>query len=448
MPTKIRPTEPRQALYTLWPQQQRAMQLLGLGPDFANVHQPVEELLFGGQAGGGKSLLLRAIGVTLCTIWPRAVVPLFRRTYPELEETQIRAILSEIPRTIARYTGDRHELRFPNGSVLEFRYCERENDVYIYQSAEWDALLIDEATHFTQHQVQLLRSRVRSTRPGWRPVIVYGSNPGNLGHGYFKDAFVDAAQPGRVFNAPKDDGGLRRCFLRARLDDNPSLNPDYRRMLEGIADPTMRRALLEGDWDVWAGQVFIEFRREVHTCEPFDIPSEWPRWCGLDYGFNAPMCCLWFSRSPDGKMYCYRELYQRELRDEDQARRVRDLSAGERIEFVAADPSMWSRQPNGTTIAAVYQQCGVAIYPANNDRLAGWQRVHDALAHGADRVPKLQIFSTCTNLIRTLPALTYDPHRVEDVDTRGDDHCADAARYALMGAAVKQVPIMRIQWGR
>jgi hypothetical protein len=102
-------------LYTLWPQEQRAMQLLGLGPDLANVHQPVEEFLFGGPAGGGKSLLLCAIGVTQCTIWPRAVVPLLRRAYPELEETQSRAILSEIPRTIACYTGDRRELRFPNG---------------------------------------------------------------------------------------------------------------------------------------------------------------------------------------------------------------------------------------------------------------------------------------------------------------------------------------------
>jgi hypothetical protein len=71
----------------------------------------VEELLFGGEAGGGTSALLRAVGVTLCTIWPGAVIPLFRRTYPELEETHIRRIQAEVPRTLATYHNDRHELR-------------------------------------------------------------------------------------------------------------------------------------------------------------------------------------------------------------------------------------------------------------------------------------------------------------------------------------------------
>jgi hypothetical protein len=117
------PEHSQEALYTLWPRQQQAMQLLGLGPDWETARQPVEELLFGREAGGGKSALLRAVGVTLCTIWPGAVTPLFRRTYPELEETHIRRIQAEVPRTIATYHHDRHELRFPNGSVLEFRYC-------------------------------------------------------------------------------------------------------------------------------------------------------------------------------------------------------------------------------------------------------------------------------------------------------------------------------------
>lgn len=43
----------------------------------------------------------------------------------------------------------------------------------------------------------------------------------------------------------------------------------------------------------------------------------------------------------------------------------------------------------------------------------------------------LLIFETCTNLLRTLPTLVYDQVRVEDVDSDGEDHAADALRYAL-----------------
>src|SRR5262249_40237511 len=104
--------------------------------------------------------------------------------------------------------------------------------------------------------------------------------------------------------------------------------------------------------------------------------------------------------------------------------------------FGVGDPSMWSRQPNGITIAQVYGQYGVGLYPANNDRTSGWQRVHEALAWTPERPPVLKIFASCANLIRTLPLLTYDPHRPEDIDTRGEDHAGDALRYALMAQAV------------
>lgn len=422
------------ALYPLWPRQQEAMRLLGVGGYV--TEQPVEELLFGGQAGGGKSRMLRALGVGLCLTYPGLVIPIFRRTYPELDETMVRKILEELPEQAGKYNADRHEWRFPNKSVLEFRYCERENDVYAYNSAEWDALFIDEATQFSESQVRYLRSRVRSTRTDWRPIIVYTANPGGVGHTYFKKGFVDAAPPGTPFRAPLDDGGAIRAFLPARLEDNPALSADYKRKLEGIADPMLRKALRDGNWNIFAGQVFSEFDPTVHVVDPFPIPIDWKRWRAYDYGFSAPMCCLWLARDPRTKrVYVYRELYGTEMRDTVQAQMIKTLSKNEKIDYMVADPALWNRNPNGESIATVFAGKGIPMQKASNDRLSGWQRVHEYLAGDP---PFLQIFATCTNLIRTLPNLEYDKHRVEDVDSSGDDHAGDALRYALMSNAVQK----------
>lgn len=430
MPDQATQTKP---LYPLWPRQQQAMQFLGLGA-YAN-QEPVDELLFGGQAGGGKSYFLRALAVGLCLTYPGLVIPIFRRTYPELEETHIRKIQQELPPEAGKYKADTHEWLFPNKSVLEFRYCERDDDVYRYQSAEWDGLLPDEATLFSEHQLRYLRTRVRSTRPGWRPIIVYTANPGGVGHHYIKSSFIDPAPAGKVFK--DEETGKRKAFLKSRLSDNPALPAEYRRELEGLKDPALKRALLYGDWDVFAGQVFTEFRRDLHVIAPFRIPDHWIKWRAYDYGYGNPMCCLWFARVPGKRTtIVYRELYGTKIRDIEQAIRIKQLSKNERYAYSVADPAIWSKQPNGTSIAEVFAGKDVHFIKGNNDRLSGWQRVHEYLSSEyEDGEPSLYIFETCTNLIRTLPALQYDKNHVEDVDSDGEDHAGDTLRYGLMGGS-------------
>jgi len=58
---------------------------------------------------------------------------------------------------------------------------------------------------------------------------------------------------------------------------------------------------------------------------------------------------------------------------------------------------------------------------------------------GTDGKPGLYIFSTCTNLIRTLPALQHDTHKPEDLDSDGEDHCADSLRYGCTSRPWKTV---------
>ena len=88
----------------------------------------------------------------------------------------------------------------------------------------------------------------------------------------------------------------------------------------------------------------------------------------------------------------------------------------------------------GGTLASEYAAAGVALSAATNNRLVGLNRVHTALAWDEGHPPELQIFATCVNLLRTLPNLPHDERRVEDVDSRAEDHAYDALRYGLLGA--------------
>jgi len=143
----------------------------------------------------------------------------------------------------------------------------------------------------------------------------------------------------------------------------------------------------------------------------------------------------------------YRELYEAGLTDPVQAERIVELTGEEKIRATVADPSMWTKKSTEretVSTADVYRRGGVRLRRADNDRLGGKrrvQRVHDALMVDEDisgkpptrasGIPGLVIFETCTNLVRTLPALPYDAVRVEDVDTHAEDHAYDALRNGL-----------------
>ena len=405
------------------------------------------QALYGGAAGGGKTDALLMLGILVALKYPGCNVLYMRRTYADLNKPG-----SAIPRSRellhgrTRWNDESHSHTFAGNSTLTFGHLQNASALYDYQGAQIDLLLMDELTQLQEFEFDFMATRVRATVDGIRPRIRAATNPGNIGHGWVRRRFVDRAPWGEPFDVVDAAGRVqvdpvsgkphRGVFIPARVEDNPALmtrDPGYRSRLELLPE-ALKRAYLEGDWDIFAGQVFSEWRRDLHVCQPFLIPPSWPRWRAVDYGYNAPMCCLWFARSPDGQVYVYRELYETQMRDSEQAIMINGLTGGELVQVTYADPSMWTTQPNGTTIAAAYAAAGVWCVPANNDRLAGWQRVHAALSDE----PVLQVFETCQNLIRTLPALTYSQKRVEDVDTDSEDHAPDALRYGLMGQTAAQ----------
>jgi hypothetical protein len=398
---------------------------------------PAYESGYGGAKFGGKSLALLMEGARYSG-HPRYRGVIFRRTYPHLSELMDRA-WSWFPGLGAAWNGDEHAWRFPSGARLLMRHCQYEHDKENYQGHEYHFMGFDQLEQFTESQYTFLLAQNRSGVPDLAAYARATFNPGGIGHAWVKARFVDrgtrACAPWRDANE-QGEPLPSRCFHFATIDDNPAgqaADPGYRARLHGLPEQD-RRALLYGDWDVFAGQVFRQWRRARHVIEPFKLPAEWRRWRAVDYGTVRPFVCLWLCQDPGTRrVYVYREVSRAGVVPAAaQARMI--LEAGpEPVAFSVGDPAMWIRQADtGKSIAAVYGEAGVSLRQASNDRLSGLSRVRDFLADGPDGEPLLQVFSTCTQLIRNLPALVHDEHNVEDVDTDGPDDEYDALRYGLM----------------
>lgn len=418
-------------------------------PRQAIFHQAVaDEKLYGGAAGGGKTAAIVAEAGTLALEYPGIPINLFRRTIPELKATIIPEIYKQYGAYInaghMNWRGQDRKFELENGSAIHLNYLDNDNDIYRYQGAEMPIIGVDELTQFPQAWIEYLLTRNRTSNPDWPVMFLAGTNPGGIGHGWVKSRFIDPMPPETVYQQNLEDSEtVTRIFIPAKVDDHPveKFKIDYKRKLSAISDEQLRRALKDGDWDVFAGQVFKEFRRDTHVVDPFDIPSHWQRWRGMDYGNNNAVG--WFTQNPQTeRIYMYREYRTTEFVDIPiKAKLIKQFEGGEQVTYGLADPSIWNGQGDhntGKSVGEMFNTEGISWMPANNDRKAGLAIVHDHLSIQKDGKPKLQFFSTCTSIIRTLPSLPYDKFRVDDVDTKADDHDYDMLRYALM--AFKKPP--------
>ncbi len=386
------------------------------------------EVLFGGAAGGGKSYGQLVDALVTALLYPGSKQLILRRSFSELEKSLIRTSLALFPKQIYRFNATAHLGRFKNGSYIDFGYCAAENDVYQYQSAEYDIIRFDELTHFTEAQYLYLISRVRGAN-AFPKQIKSSTNPGGIGHGWVKARFVDPAPAETPFSG---SDGLSRIFLPSLLSDNRFLSegdPDYKRRLLSLPEKE-KKALLYGDWNIFDGQYFSEFSTAKHTCVPFEIPSSWRKWRTVDYGLDR-LACLWIAVSPDGRAYVYRELCISDLPISEAACEILSHTPPhEQIYATLAPPDLFSRsQESGKSKATLFASYGVPFTKTSNNREAGWLCVKELLREKND-APMLRIFSHCTELIRCLPALQIDKRRPTDCATEPHDitHAPDALR--------------------
>lgn len=453
----------------------------GLHPKQSDaLRSPATEILYGGAAGGGKSHLFRVAAIFWARMIPGIQIYFFRREFPDLWKnhmdgpTSFPVLLATlVDAGLCRINYSDHVIRFLNGSTIHLCHCQHEKDMWGYQGAEIHLLIVEELTQFTARIYRYLRSRVRlgamKIPPQYAhlfPRVLTGANPGGVGHNWVKADFPDFQPPMRTKKAA-GDGGFLRQYIPAKLDDNPTLlaDPGYEERLAAIGDPALVRAMRDGDWNIVAGGMFDDvWRDEVHVMEPFDIPKSWMIDRSFDWGSSKPFSVGFWAESdgteatlrdgtkkawPRGTLFRIAEIYGwngqanegcRKLAVEvarDIVQMQKEVPWGPRVKPGPADNSVFDAE-NGVCIANDMAKLGVRWERSDKSpgsRKTGWEamrkRFKACLKHPMED-PGLFVFDTCRHFIRTVPSLTRDDKKQDDVDTKAEDHVGDETRYRVL----------------
>lgn len=445
----------RLALGTLQPRQEEYVRAV------LNSKRHVLYALYGGARGGGKSWTLRWLAIYYAVQYPGISILILRETYDELRKNHIKPLCDKLlPLGLARYREAEKTLTLVNGSTIEFGYID-EHSVTRYQGIEYQIIMIDEITNHTEFEYDTLTACLRTDNPTYQLRLLASGNPGGVGHSWVRRIWVQ-----RDFRGTEDPDDY--IFVPARVTDNPALmqaSPGYVRLLDNLP-PGLRDAWRDGSWDVFAGQMFSDWRQDVHVIEPFVAPEHWRRYVALDYGMDMLAAYL-IAVDEHDNAYVMRERYQgRDLAPgaegliaSEAARVVQDMVGDDKVHLYLAPPDLWQRKPEtGRSVADIFREtAGINLTQVSNDRIAGWMAIHERLKVVPDEQgqpsARLRIFRGCDNLIRTLPQLQYDEKKPNDAATEPHEitHAPDALRYFCVywtRATSPEVEITRRPWTR
>lgn len=424
------------------------------GPQTAFIRCPVFEAFFGGARGGGKTdAVLGEFIEHAGTYGEHAIGLMIRRERTQLIETIERSKQIYLPLG-AKFNEQDKMWRFPNGARLRFAYLERDADAEGYQGHSYTRVYIEEIGNFPRPEPILkLMATLRSgagVPVGFRAT----GNPGGPGHQWVRARYIDPAPMGMQIVNDKVSG-LERVYIPSRVTDNGYLGEDYIQRLRASGSEHLVKAWLEGDWSIVDGAFFSEWSNARHVLRPVELPKFWMRYRSMDVGSASPFSVGWHAVATDdwqhpdgpiiprGAIVRYREWYGAsgpnkglKLTAEQVGEGIKQREEGEKIDFGVIDPSAF-KQDGGPSYADRLASAGVYFTHADNARVSqkgafgGWDQLRARLIGDGVR-PALYVFSTCADLIRTLPALQHDANRPEDLDTNMEDHAADDLRYACM----------------
>lgn len=363
---------------------------------FIAIPDSVFEGFFAGSKGPGKTDTLVMLDVVRGFIeHPKFKSLMLRRNFPDLEQEVVGRQKEWYAPMGAVYNETKKRWTWPSGAISQNGHADKEDDVRKYDSAEYNLIKWDEATHFIPFQYQYLSfTRCRSSSPDLPAIVRAGSNPGNIGHTYFRTRFVDPYRPGGKILIDKVTG-LKRIFIPATVFDNPKLlkdNPNYLAQLNTLPEAEKRAAY--GDWYTFSGQVFTEWRLEPlggepenaqHVIKPFDVPFWWPKILAIDWGFAALTVVGWGAISPEGRVYIYRTYAVKGKQIKDWATEIANISGSENIVDAVICHSAAQQRGEPHTIQQQVQSAldgaglEVSLRLGERDRLGGKMILHEYL---------------------------------------------------------------------
>jgi len=183
---------------------------------------------------------------------------------------------------------------------------------------------------------------------------------------------------------------------------------------------------------------------------------------GCDWGNSSPGCVVFACALPDGHVHVWDEYKFQRMTAKDVAAEVKARCRAwglPRVPSASCDPSLLPAKQGeqGEWIGLTLQRHGLPVHRVSNDRVNGWQRVHEALAvDPATGTPWLTVHPRCKYLSRTLPLMVQAKNNPEDLDSDSDDHACDALRYLLMGGLrpltgqkrAPEAPVNSMAWWR
>jgi len=424
------------------------------------------DVFLGGGRGGGKSYALGLLALRHIEQYgDRARILYIRRTYKGLSDFELltRELFGMIYGSAARYNGAEHVWKFPNGGYLEFGQLENSGDYSKYQGRSFTLLMVDEAGQFPSPDLlDILRSNLRG--PKAVPIrMIIAANPGGAGHHWLAKRYVFQAAPWKMFLEIKSK--RQWCYAPSTFAGNQFIDREqYKDQLESScpSDPELLRAWIDGDWAVNRGAYFASVLDESRNCtDPWkEVPEfhneKWESFLCHDFGSSAPsatyiVCISPGATGPDGRFYPRDSLVLVDELATNKRDRPNDglgWTVPILAEAIVELCKRWNIRPVGVADDAIFAKSGhgagsiadefmlgdVRFSPAKKaDRLTGWNIMRRMLADaGKPDVPGLYISRNCAYFWETVPQLGRDQKRVEDVDSTGADHAADAVRYGCL----------------
>lgn len=422
---------------TVQPKQLEALQ--------ASKTTPV--LFYGGSKGSGKSYVTRFREVRRRLKYPGSKGLIVRRTYPELLSNHIRKFWEEYPQTREWYNKSEKVIHYPNGSITEFSYLKNTDDVFTYQGREYEDISVDEITQHEELTFKTLRTSLRTTNPNIQPRVFLTGNPGGVGHQWVKRLFID-----RNFRDGENPEDF--AFVQAFVTDNKALmeaDPEYVKRLEDLPEH-LRKAYLEGDWNIFAGQAFPELSPQIHLIDPIELPPGTRYFYSFDPGFNHPYAFIEFAVVPEGTLYVTRFLTGRLQTSYEIAERIKEL--GRSGEIYSGHDLWYPGRGGGKSLMEEFIENGLdnkhGFYwiKAKTDRIRGVQVVRKYVSPKAypDNKPRVFFFRNCAPVYDCVASMQIDPKNPEDVvkvdaiDGEGGDDLFDAFRYGVMSRILATSP--------
>jgi hypothetical protein len=414
------------------------------GPQTAFLASEGYEVLYGGQAGGGKSDAL-LFGSLRGVEHPKYRALILRRTFPELRELIDRS-LETFGGIGGKWSAAERRWHYPSGATVEFGYCENYSDVMQYQGQQFTSIAFDEIGQLPEERVwTYLMSRNRAAAEGLVPIMRASANPGGPGHQWLKKRFVDVCP---VDGSTITVGRHTRAFIKASLKDNPTLtshDPEYEDRLKLLPELEYRWLGL-GDWGAGAG-LALHMDRERHLIQPFEIPPHWTMFGALDWGYNHPFAWGIFACSEDGVVYLVNTATGRHSQPPEIVSRAESAAGAywDRVRYSVAGHDVWAdvraRSEHIPTLAEQFVALKAPMVKANISRISGVQNMRRYLTGGNEKEkPRFQIFDTPTNrqVYECLESRVSDPDNIEDVlkqdadaQGRNGDDFYDMVRYGL-----------------